>query len=429
MKKITAILIFLLFAASTQVFGDVAPGDIIDKTNADKIQGMVPDYFLNWVKEGKLVMNIVELNFDKNEFQPPLVKQNFEANKGKYDVDAEGNLIEVASGKKYPVVKGLPFPGLKKEDANSGIKAMYNQRLRRLALGPYSCNSIAPQWRGDKFLQMIKSDHHTTTMFDVTGSPWARLSILRAPYKNNGDAVLEVYTLDPDNSDQFMSYSANTRKTLRMSATTDGSKDFSGGTTDIYPDDFWAGGTYKVIRNTEYEYVEKKEGLLPFISVDPLTSVKTDTGYHVDYNKVKQLKFGYETDSKDMAGWAAANIVWAKAPVIVVNWESKTKNYSYGKGEAWLDADAYNPVFKECNDAKKGTFSKGLYYVTSAFQDENKSDASKMMYVNIILAYAPSRDHATGQIYHGGAAQFLDYYLKEMDRSMFSQSGMLRFSR
>lgn len=429
MKKITAIVICLIFAASTPVFGDVAPGDVINKANADKIKGMVPDFFLNWVKEGKIVMNIVELNFDRNEFQPPLVKEYFESNKGKYDVDAGGNLVEVASGKKYPVVEGLPFPGLKKDDPNSGIKAMYNQRLRRLSLGGYICNSIAPQWRHDKFQQMVKSDSYTTTMFDTPGSIWARLSVLRAPYKNNGDAILEMYTLDPDDSDQFMSYSASTRKTLRMSATTDGSKDFSGGTTDIYPDDFWAGGTYKVIRDTQYEYVEKRTGLIPFISADPLTSVKTDDGYHVDYNKVKQLKFGYETDSKEMAGWAAANIVWIKAPVIVINWKSKTKNYSYGKSEAWLDADAFTPVFKACNDAKTGSFAKGLYYVSTAFEDENKTDESKMMYPSIMIAYMPAADHATGQIYHGVASQFLDYYIAHMDRSMFSKSGMLKFSR
>ena len=54
------------------VRADVGPGDIIDKSNYEKIEGWVPDYVVGWVKAGDLTMkpfHVVTV-FDEAVCQP-----------------------------------------------------------------------------------------------------------------------------------------------------------------------------------------------------------------------------------------------------------------------------------------------------------------------------------------------------------------------
>ena len=52
------------------VWADVEPGDYIDKSNYEKIENLVPDFVLDWVKTGDLTMKIGKLNFDAKAFRP-----------------------------------------------------------------------------------------------------------------------------------------------------------------------------------------------------------------------------------------------------------------------------------------------------------------------------------------------------------------------
>ena len=60
-----------------RVFADVEPGDVIDKSNYEKIENLVPDFVLDWVKTGDLTMKIGKLNYDAKEFYPRVVKENW----------------------------------------------------------------------------------------------------------------------------------------------------------------------------------------------------------------------------------------------------------------------------------------------------------------------------------------------------------------
>ena len=69
--NIVAVAIFTAGLPAPTVWADVVPGDIIDKTNYQKIETLVPDFILNWIKEGDLIIKIGKLDFDPtNRFLP-----------------------------------------------------------------------------------------------------------------------------------------------------------------------------------------------------------------------------------------------------------------------------------------------------------------------------------------------------------------------
>jgi hypothetical protein len=52
-----------------------------------------------------------------------------ESNKGKYDVDADGLIVDLKTGKLPEFVDGLPFPEIDLEDPNVASKIMYNKHF------------------------------------------------------------------------------------------------------------------------------------------------------------------------------------------------------------------------------------------------------------------------------------------------------------
>ena len=136
----------LLIRAAPAVLADVEPGDVIDRTNWEKVQGLVPDNVVDWLKRGDYVMEIVELNYDPNDYLPPVVKRSMEANKGRYDVDENDMMVDVKTGKLPEFIEGIPFPQIDPNDPKAGTKVMYNKFYHTYALGnvnyPFSARWI-----------------------------------------------------------------------------------------------------------------------------------------------------------------------------------------------------------------------------------------------------------------------------------------------
>ncbi len=84
---------------ATAASADVSPGDVIDKTNWQKVEGLLPFSVLDWVKKGEFVLNIGELNYDPTDYWTEPVLQSREANKGKYVLDEEGVIVDAADGR------------------------------------------------------------------------------------------------------------------------------------------------------------------------------------------------------------------------------------------------------------------------------------------------------------------------------------------
>ncbi len=105
---------------------DVAPGDVIDKSNWQKIEGLVPDFIALWVKEGDLSMKIAELTFDPSELWPADVKEHWESNQGRYVVDEVNGLRDAKTNEPVRGIQGIPFPVIDASDPTAPVQLMWN---------------------------------------------------------------------------------------------------------------------------------------------------------------------------------------------------------------------------------------------------------------------------------------------------------------
>ena len=72
MLAVTLISCWALTLPGTTASADVVPGDVIDKSNWQKIEGLVPEPVLNWIKQGDSI-KIGELDYNPAEFYSPAI--------------------------------------------------------------------------------------------------------------------------------------------------------------------------------------------------------------------------------------------------------------------------------------------------------------------------------------------------------------------
>ncbi|MDD9301400.1 MAG: hypothetical protein HUK40_03265 [Desulfobacter sp.] len=118
--------LFLIFAL---VPNRAMADEIIGTDNWQKIQGMVPDTVLEWVKKGDTTITIVDqLKFDTSKIMAlPGFAAESKNNKGRFAIQ-EGSIVDVNTGKSAGFISGLPFPGnLSAEDPDGFHKLCYNR--------------------------------------------------------------------------------------------------------------------------------------------------------------------------------------------------------------------------------------------------------------------------------------------------------------
>jgi len=99
----------LVLLMTSQGFCDVSPGDVIDKTNWEKAEGLLPEAMLNWLKNGKVVLDIGELNYDPDVYHPAFALETLKTNVGKYALDENDGIVDTKTGKRPENIIGFPF--------------------------------------------------------------------------------------------------------------------------------------------------------------------------------------------------------------------------------------------------------------------------------------------------------------------------------
>ena len=141
--------LFLFVAMGPTAGADVSPGDVINTGNWQGAEGMVPDSVLNWVKEGKVVLNVGKLNYSPLDFVKNDLGDLYSKNKGKY-VLKDAEIVDAKSGQPATDVLGYPFPGVDWKDPDSALKFMYNRMYMQASWG----NVDIPTWQ----LQFISEE-------------------------------------------------------------------------------------------------------------------------------------------------------------------------------------------------------------------------------------------------------------------------------
>ena len=366
-----------LLSCPYPALAELAPGTVIDKTNAEKAEGLIPDPVLNWVKKGDGSMTVGDLPYDPNEFLPPAVKEYLESNKGKYDVDAEGLIVDLKTGKLPEFIDGLPFPEIDLKDPHAGEKIMYNKHYYSYAVGPIQV-PFQVSWVGRKtgFEREIIMDYWT---YLLDGYPPAReesnpenvemhsLIIALAPYDIRGTNIL-LWRYRNERLDSTFAYVPAIRRVRRMSPA-NRSDSFLG--SDFCVDDAWGYGGK--IQTFNWKLVEKKDQLIPFIAGPPIKLAKNDAGEWASQSEDRTITYGYKTEGWQGAPWwPTSGITYVNRPTYILECSAKDKYYNYGPQQLWVDAGLWTPTYKVISD-RSGAYWKVEWQALNALQTDDKS--------------------------------------------------------
>jgi len=421
-----AILVFGLLAQSVQA--DVVPGDVIDKSNYQKIEGLVPDYIVTWVKNGDMTMKIGKLNFDPKKFWAQEVKDNWEANVGQYKIDENNGIIDVKTGKPARGIKGLPFPKPDVKDPKFPVMLMYNNIFEEYFIQG-NVRGKAPWLSCTRkgFEKKLLMENYSLILDPAKSKQdYAQLSVFREPFSMAGTGTLALYPLYPLVNGVRFAWAPQLRRVKRLSHRLSGADVHFG--FDAAPDDTWAGGPKTSFEEARYKFLGEKDALVPYFSKDPRM---------VHWNKKRtwigignastgfEVKPGYETPGWTGAPWHITNVTWVKSKVYVVESTSTVPNYVYGPCEGWIEKGTFKHVYKR-NVDRSGKLWKGSYWVIEAIETPDgkyRMTSGNQVCVNM------RRDH--GELYPGPYRKgcFRQVMVQDMNEKLFTRAGFIKFSK
>lgn len=409
-------------------FCDVSAGQVIDATNWEEVQGLVPEEVLGYVKEGTLQLRIGELSYDPGKHLPSYALEALERNIDKYDLDDDGWIVEKETGRRTEKIVGHPFPRIDPEDPKAAMKIMYNtkywQFVQGSLRGPLTQAYLSP--RG--FLRGVEA--FNVNLY-LDGNPEAvalpnpdrvmkyQITVARSPYDIAGTAVLTWNYRDPNVEDASFAYVPAIRRVRRMTPA-NRSDGMMG--SDMAVDD--AGIYDGKVTAMAWKLLRKQELLVAFVGKDPERIVKNERGEWSTTERITEIVFGYQNEGWQGVPWAPLNFIWVKRPVYVIEMAPKDPYYNYGTQTIYVDAENWCPVHKTIND-RADKFWKFTFHAQMNYESEDKQMRVQSAGNQVVVDDRNSRSTIST------AATIRDmwsFYAKT-DRDTFSLGGFQRFCK
>jgi len=423
----TFLAVLMIAALGQTVRADVAPGDIIDQTNYQKIEGLVPDFITHWVRDGEMTMKIGKANFNPGEFWPQDVWDHQEANKGRYRIDENNGLIDVKTGKPARGVKGLPFTDMDTNDPTMPVMLMWSNIFAEYFL--QGSTREIQNWLliNPRGLEKTLVLDNLTMSFDPTKSnyDYGQLTVFRKPFNISGIGSLALYCMYPLENGLRYAYTPELRRMKRLSHRVAGSQTQFG--EDYAPDDSSAGGSKINLEEGIYRFIDERDGLVPYAAEDPR---------FIDFNEKGELevtgdnigpkvKVGFEDPEWKGAPWHITNLIWVKTKVYVIESRSNNPNYNYGPCEGWIEKGSSLHCYKRITDVN-GNFWKGVYSAGDPVQ--TRDGKFRIVWYFGSVDIDTRRNHGTVNTgsYRQGAFRRV---MVKGNEKLFTKSGYAKFSK
>ena len=433
MKRSRFLTIFLFAACvvllmTSQGFPDVSPGDVIDKTNWEKAKGLLPEPVLNWVKNGAVVLEIGDLNYNPEVWHPSFALESMKTNVGKYTIDENDGIVEAATGKRPEHIIGFPFPGIDPKDPKMATKALYDKDYVQYVAGNvravFAANYInrsgyARSTRGGMYNMVMDGNPKSAAIPNPDRVEKYQIFVVTSPYDIAGSAVMTWRYFSPSKEDNTFAYLPAIRRVRRMSP---GNRSDTLFGSDMAVDD--AACYDGKIAAMEWKLLRRQEALLPFNFTDPGLLVKNQDGEWESSETMKKFVYGFQKEGWQGAQWAPLNWVWVKQPVYVIEMKAKDPYYNYGPQELWVYQGNCIPHYKIIND-RAGKYWKAVIMAIGFFESSDKS--TKLTYAGEQLEIDERADHAT-QV-SGPTPTDLWQYGAEMNADDFSLAGFQKFCK
>ncbi|MBI5605806.1 MAG: DUF1329 domain-containing protein [Deltaproteobacteria bacterium] len=302
------------------------PGEKIDKSNYKKYAHLFPEEWARAFEDGWGIMSPIHMNVTATKPAPePKAFLDLSAkNKGKFGLDAEGN---VTGGWAYD---GFPFPDLDRNDKNFAIKYMWNFQARYIWDDTHENGVSFERRRGEdvryNMLEQIWvyfknriSCNPKPVMPNPNGLFRAQLLHFKKPDSIKNTMNLSYRHADPKKPDETYIYLPSMRRVLRAEAG-QRSTPLLGSTQAL--DDFngFDGNT------NEFTYTIVKEQKVLAI----MRGVKLTMNEAMGWNK-KDVPFPYD-------GYEIRD-------AYVIDIKPKDPRYPQSKKRIWIDKEARNALY------------------------------------------------------------------------------------
>jgi hypothetical protein len=412
---------------------DVSSGDVIDTSNWEKIQGLVPDPVLVWYKTGQYTTSVEELNFDPGKALPQYVYDLAESNAPKYDVNENNELVYSKTGELATDIVGLPFPKVDPKDPKAGVKIVYNGKFVRMLQGN-------ARWPGMTGHYVSTSRHERDVEIDMRTANflgWPGIGEMKnpkgfqeqyvlkvtSPFDLAGTAVLTWRYLG-QKPDMTFGYVPAIRRVRRMSPANRSDAMFG---SDFSADDTGYIGYDGKVPYFEFKLVGEGEALGMFFGKDMVKCMRDPFGTLTSAEPPgAEFKVGYQVDGWQGALWAPAtkDVIFIKRPVWKIESTSKDPFYNYGKQYMWIDKEFFCGFYKQIFD-HSGEHWKVWYDIWGVAVDED--EGFRIPYFRAVTIVDERAEHASAFecVHKKSPAQ---YFLKEA-ADVYSLGGFQRYCK
>jgi hypothetical protein len=332
-----------LWAQNPTATDGLKPGDVLNETNWQKAEGLLPPEILKHYRSGEYANSIVDWPREKFEWPPDFAAAT-EKNAGRFDVDDAGTIVAKKSGKQPQYILGLPFPLIDRDDPKAGTKILWNNYYARWYVASVHAESQL-NWVSPKGLERRSDVIADFENYDGVPEEYRRpnpdnfnarfLGVTVAPADLNGTASLTWRYRDANTRDAVWAFVPALRR-VRAVSPANRSDGFLG--SDMSQDDgpFFDGKTEDFTWSLKDEVDQLR-------IVDPL-SLKGEGdlvwlpggGWRTNWPDLNFL--GYMDPHWKGVAWAPIAGALAKRRAWVVEGTPKDRYYLYGRIELYIDA-------------------------------------------------------------------------------------------
>jgi hypothetical protein len=320
---------------------------VLDQSNWQEAKGLLPPELLQHYRDGQFVNVVGELKDVKYALDDTFwaaAKQN----EGKFKIDDNGSVVEVATGKPPEYSYGPPFPTLDPNDPQIALKILWNYQYAYWSNGS-SVMHVHLMWLDDGSRRPEREiSLHTATKViegnrirEPNPQQFSRLDrmFLFEPADLHGSATLGWRYKDAKKRDSMWTYVPALRRVRQVSPSNRSDGIFGSEMTqddgfngfDGKPEDF----TYKLVAQKD-ELVtlgpEAIDGTMKFIPHPKGRGWVFDT---------PESRYGFRTAGWKGLPWAPLDNRLVKRPVWLIEATPTDRYYLYGKVLMGIDRENY----------------------------------------------------------------------------------------
>lgn len=348
--------VFLLFALLVSVhtrplvWAELRPGDVLNQKNWQEAKGLLPDLVLRRFQDGSYEARVLAPT-DTLRWGSKFMAAA-EANAGKFTVDADGALLDVAT-QTYPAfLYGYPFPRIDPTDPHAATKVMYN--FSYTLMQPDDADRFSNlHWvnttrlerhvefqglilfYGSRFSGPIPNPDATLRKLIVAGV---------SPHEVVGVVTLQWVYLDPKQWNSLWTFIPALNRVRRLNPANSSDRLFGSDLT--HDDPYLFSG--KVPYFT-WKLVGVQNALVPYTVPNPKPLQPAPQGYRLE-SAEDFLRMGWQTEGWNGKPWWPTAYRLMQRPVWVVEAIPKDPKYAYDRQILWIDRELYIGYYKETYD-------------------------------------------------------------------------------